>query len=378
MVTVALKVPYSYLDQEYLAHRDSIEIVINKIRDCVSRGWFTIGPYIQEFEEAFAKVAGYRYAVACNSGTDALVLAMRTAGVGPGHEVWTTPNTFMATVGAILETGARARLVDVGPDYLMDIDGVLRDCSAVIPNAVIPVALTGRPLPAVQSSKLSAKYPDKIIIDAAQAIGCNPTGTGHLGCYSLHPLKNVHCWGDGGVVCTNSPIYADDLRLLRNHGSPDRNTVLMPGYNSRLDTIQALAALESLSRMDWVTKRRNANARFYDETLSVITQIVLPPRDPSILEAFHTYVIQVDHRTALIEYLNNWGIETKIHYPIPLHLQPGFAQLGYKRGDFPVAESQAERILSLPIHEYLTEAQLTHVCDSIRQFYKDKEWISEG
>ena len=368
-MTVALKVPYSYLDLEYQAHKDTIDATIERIRDCVAKGWFTIGPYIQEFEEAFAKVAGYRFAIACNSGTDALVLALRTVGIGHGAEVWTTPNTFMATVGAILETGARPRLVDVGSDYLMDIDGVLRDRSSVIANAVIPVALTGRPLSSVQASKLSAKYPDRIIIDAAQAIGCNPTGTGHIGCYSLHPLKNVHCWGDGGVVCTNSPIYTDQLRLLRNHGSPDRNTVLRPGYNSRLDTIQALAALESLSRVDQVTKHRNIHARFYDDTLGEISEVVLPPRDPDILEAFHTYVIQVDRRTELINYLSAQGIETKIHYPIPLHLQPGFAHLGYPKGAFPIAEAQAERILSLPIHEYLTEDQLDHVVTSIKRFY---------
>jgi aminotransferase EvaB len=368
MTTAApTKIPYAYLPLEYSYWKDRIQSeVLGRIEREARLGQFTIGPAVQEFEEAFAAANGFRYAVGVNSGTDALELTLRAL---DAEAIVTAPNTFMATAGAALAAGCIVYFQDVMDNYLMDpsVDGWER-------VVMMPVELTGRPYAAME-------YRFPIVVDSAQAVGALG-GIGHGGglvgsakanCYSLHPLKNVHVWGDGGVICTQDQGLRDHVRLLRNHGAPDRDTVTMPGHNSRLDTIQAVVGLFSLSNLQWVTESRRTTARTYDVALKDVNGVVLPPRGPEPTgEVFHTYVIQVDHRDKLQQYLTDRGIETKVHYPVPLHLQPGFASLGYKKGDFPVAEAQADRILSLPIHEYLTDSQVQHVVESIQGFYWTK------
>lgn len=363
LTTTTCKIPYSYLALEYAHFRDRIQVeVLDRIAAEAERGHFTIGSAIVEFEEAFAHATGYGYAVGVNSGTDALFLSLKALHIGKGHPVLTVPNTFMATVGAIVAAGAYPVFCDVGPDYLMNTKSINRSRGI---DAIIPVELTGRSVSGLDW--FGPAIP--IILDSAQAVGAKRQRKGLLGCYSLHPLKNVHVWGDGGVVCTDDYGLYQDLKLLRNHGSPDRDTTLVPGHNSRLDTIQAIVGLFSLSNLEWVTTRRRANAAFYDKNLTGIEGITLPARGESDAEVFHTYVIQAEDRDGLRASMDLLGIECKIHYPIPLHLQPAYQYLGYEPGAFPVAESQARRILSLPIHEYLTMDQLEYVVSAIRGYY---------
>lgn len=343
-------------------------------------GDYTLGNWVTKFETSIGAAYNVRHCVGVNSGTDALVLAMRALGIRDGATVLTAPNTFPATVGAILALRARPFFVDVGADYQLDYDqAVHRRVSAAI-----PVHLTGL------ARYYQAIWP-LVINDAAQAIGAEWAGVSvtnfaHVSCFSLHPLKNVHGAGDGGFITTNDDALAKELRLLRNHGLLSRDYVGLAGYNSRLDSIQAIFAWHNLKLVDEINNKRRETARRYDEAFNSAFYVrdpdnpaarkyflvQLPPRPTQATQVFHTYVIQVDQRSDLIKFLGARGIEAKIHYPVPCHLQPGFSFLGYKRGDFPVCESQADRILSLPIHEYLTDDQIDWVIESVIAFYRDR------
>jgi dTDP-4-amino-4,6-dideoxygalactose transaminase len=227
--------------------------------------------------------------------------------------------------------------------------------------------------------QVASKYSLFVVEDAAQAVGAMLGGKrvgsfGEMGCFSLHPLKNLNVAGDGGVMTTNSPEVYSRLVLLRNHGLKNRDEIDCFGYNSRLDTIQAVVARYNLKSLDQVTEQRLQNARLYDQLLAGLEDhVVMPPRNPEAKQVFHTYVIQVDRREQLIEYLAGHQIETKIHYPIPIHLQAPCRAMGWKSGCLPVTEKQASRILTLPIHQFLTEAQIHHVAATMKEFYRRKK-----
>jgi dTDP-4-amino-4,6-dideoxygalactose transaminase len=238
------------------------------------------------------------------------------------------------------------------------------------------VDLTGRP--AVHGWRDAGLYDTWILRDACQSIGATYNGQSsaklsHIAAYSLHPLKNIHACGDGGMIVTDNDDWAEWMRLYRNHGLADRDHVTVAGINSRLDTLQAIAAWHLLEELECITARRNANARQYRQGLEALApEVLLPPLDPpgsSVRQAYHTFVVQVSERERLMAFLADRGIESKIHYPIPIHLQKGYEFLGYRRGSLPKAEAQADRILSLPVHEYLTESQIEYVVDSVRTFY---------
>ena len=336
----------------------------------MARGFYTLGPAVQEFEEAFAAYCGVRYAVGVNSGTDALFLLMKALGVGPGDGVITVPNTFVATVGAIIAAGATPVFIDIGDDYLMAQEGQIR------PKMPPGLQLPGYPkyrIPVHWGGNI-AYTPKLHIEDACQAIGASYKGrkAGSLGvgaAFSLHPLKNLNVMGDGGMVTTNDEGLAQAIRLLRNHGLQDRDTCVMPGYNSRLDTIQAIVGLEVLKELLWVTERRQANAKRYDEGLRGLKEVTIPYRDSDVEQVYHLYQVEVERRDELLAYLQAKGIEAKVHYAIPLHLQPGFKSLGYQEGDFPRAEAFARDHLTLPVHQYLSNEQLDYVVEAIRGFY---------
>lgn len=365
-----MKVEYAYLQQQFGQEDALVKDILRDITDELRRGYFTLGPWVQKFEEAVCQKYGVRHCVGVNSGTDALILSMKALGVGPGDTVLTAPNTFVATVGAICAVGARPMFVDVDDCYQMDLEQAVHrrvKCG-------IPVHLTGL------ARDLNA-WP-LTIHDAAQAIGASQrtahaimgrsvANFGLASCFSLHPLKNIHVWGDGGFITTNDDALDKDLRLLRNHGLYDRDTVVMPGLNSRLDSLQAIVGWHMLKRVDEINERRRINAARYDAGLREIPlAVVIPPRNSAYYQVFHTYVIQVERRTELQAFLAERGIETKVHYPVPVHMQPGFKHLGYHKGDFPVCEAQADRILSLPIHEYLTEQEIDYVIEAFHSFYR--------
>ena len=340
-----------------------------------SRCRFVLGPQVAEFESRFARLCGAAHAVGLNSGTDALFLALRALGVGAGDEVITAPNSFVATAGAIVMAGATPVFVDVNAEYLMDPAG-LEDAITPRTRAIIPVHLTGNPADMDAVGAVASRHRLAVIEDAAQAVGASigsrrVGSIGEAGAFSLFPLKNLGVAGDGGMLTTNSAAIADRVRLLRHHGLRKRDEVEVFGYNSRLDTLQAIVGDAMLDGVEQVAETRIRHAQLYDRALAPLApHVIVPPRRASVRQVFHTYVVQVEARDRLMPFLESRGVETKIHYPIPIHLQKAAESLGYKRGSFPVCEAQTERILSLPVHEYLTDDDLEYVVAQLREFYR--------
>ena len=365
-----MRVNYSYLDQQFA----DVEPYLLEIRDLVRSGDFTLGAAVTRFEERFAQLCGLPYAIGVGSGTDALVLSLKSLGIGPGDEVITTPNTFIATVGAIAWTGARPVFVDNNQQYTIDVEQVEK---AITPKtkAIMPVHLAGMPadMPAIMA--IAARHRLAVVEDAAQAILASIDGQhvgqwGDTACFSLHPLKNLNVWGDGGVIVTRSPALNERLRLLRNHGLANRDEVAMFGHNSRLDSLQAVVANRLIDDVHWITDRRIANAQRLDQGLADLGEyVVIPPRPANYKQVFHTYVVRAADRDRLLEHLLAAGIEAKVHYPIPLHLQEAARYLAYKPGDFPVCEEHCRTIITLPVHQHLTTDEIDFMIDQIRTYY---------
>jgi dTDP-4-amino-4,6-dideoxygalactose transaminase len=309
--------------------------------------------------------------VALNSGTDALILSLRSLAIGPGDEVITPPNSFVASTAAIVHVGAKPVFVDVLSDQNIDSE---RIAAAITPRtkAIMPVHLTGRIADMDPILELAQSHRVAVIEDAAQAIGSRyrgkPAGSfGAVGCFSTHPLKNLNAVGDGGFITTNNDDIAAFVRRQRNHGLVDRNTVDEFGLVSRMDALQAAVLEFRLGRLDEIIRQRRSKAARYRELLDRGDIFVAPDRNIDF-NSYHTFVIQVDRRDALQRHLADKGIGTAIHYPIPIHLQPASAALGHRRGDFPSAESQAARILTLPINPSLTDRDIEIVAEETKRF----------
>ena len=361
-----MTVPYSHL--AYPQRQTETEAILTDIRKVVEAGDFTLGRAVGELEEAWAAYCGTQHAVAVANGTDALALSLMAYGIGRGDTVMTTPYTFVATVGAILQAGARPAFADIGADGLINLPSDRQYLDSSV-TGLMPVCWAGAPwiVP-----PLFHRRPDTlraIVLDACQAIGATPSPGAIVGAtaYSLHPLKNLHVWGDGGMITTDLDWLADRLRLLRNHGLSDRDTWAQAGYNSRLDTIQAVVALHGLRTLDGVLAQRRANAARYDRNLAGCSGVTIPRRHPG--HTYHLYQVLVRDRTGLLVHLAAAGIEAKVHYPVPLHLQPALAYLGYKRGHFPHAEHWADTAITLPVHQYLSDSDIDYVSDQVRSFY---------
>lgn len=370
-VSKIMKVKFSYL-QEQFAHPEPI---FKKIKELLKTGDFTLGKPMQEFESQFAKVCQTEYAVGVNSGTDALFLSLKALGVGSGDEVITMPNTFIATVGAIAASGAKPVFVDCNDEYIINTNLIER---AITPKtkALMPVHYAGHPAEMKRIMEIARKYHLHVVEDACQAISSTIDGKvtgsfGDTGGFSLHPLKNINVWADGGIITTNSKEICEKLILLRNHGMQNRDEYEIFGYNSRLDSIQAVVGNHLIKDLEKITNKRIENARMYDENLSELKNFVkIPPRRQNVKYVYHLYIIQVRRRDELLAYLNENGIEAKVHYPIPLHLQNCSKHLGYKVGDFPVAEEQAKNIITLPVHQHLSKKHIEYVIDKIKEFYR--------
>lgn len=365
-----MQVRYSYLDQQFA----EVEPYLDDIRDLVKSGDFTLGAPVAEFEQRFAELCGIPYAIGVSSGTDALILSLKILGIGPGDEVITTPNTFIATVGAIAMTGARPVFVDNNQEYTIDADLIE---AAITPatKAILPVHLTGMPADMPAIMEIAKRHNLLVVEDAAQSIlaaidGKHVGSWGETACFSLHPLKNLNVWGDGGVIITRSKDLYDKLRLFRNHGLSSRDEVEMFGHNCRLDSLQAVVANRLVDQARSITDSRIANARRFDEGFSDLGEyIVIPPRRLEVEQVFHTYVLRASDRDNLLAHLIDNGIEAKVHYPTPLHLQKAAASLGYKSGDFPVCEEDCRTIITLPVHQHLTSNEVNYVIEKVRKFY---------
>lgn len=367
--TGELPINHNYLRRQF----EDAEPIFQRIRQLVVEGDFTLGQAVADFENRFAAVVGAEYAIGVGSGTDALFLSLKALGVGPGDEVITTPYTFYATIGAIVTAGARPVFVDIGEDYNLDASRVE---AAVTPRtkAILPVHWSGLPCEMDALQAIAERHHLKVVEDACHAIQATYKGRGagtlgDAGCFSMHPLKNLNVWGDGGVITSNDGDLARSLRLLRNHGLRNRDECEVFAYNSRLDTLQAIVAHHLLDRIDTITEARIRHALSFDEALRSIPQIQVPPRAPDKKQVFHIYVIRAERRDELQAHLVSCGIDAKVHYPIPMHLQPAAKPFGYGPGDFPVCESTCASVLSLPVHEFITEEEQRFVVEAIRRFY---------
>jgi len=365
-----MKVRYSYLKDQF-RNPDGI---FDNLRDLVKTGDYTLGSAVEEFEERFAELIGVPYAVGVNSGTDALFLSLKALGIGPGDEVITVPNTFIATVGAIVATGAKPVFVDVMDDFTID-PALIEAAFTRKTRAILPVHYAGHPADMTEIMGSAEQFGLQVVEDACQAISASIedrcVGTfGIAGGFSLHPLKNLNVWGDGGIIVTGSKELKNKLNLLRNHGLKNRDEVEICGFNSRLDTLQAVVGNYLINDMESVTETRIKWALRIDRGIAGLGEYLkVPRRKPDRRYVYHLYMLMAQDRDRLLAFLNNKGIEAKIHYPIPLHLQKAFQFLGYQKGDFPVTESQTASIITLPVHQHLNEGQVDFMIESLHEFY---------
>jgi len=368
-----MRVPFSYLDRQFA----DVDAYLNDIKELVKSGDFTLGKPLTEFEERFAKLCRIPHAVSVASGTDALILSMKVLSIGTGDEVITTPTTFIATVGAIVMAGARPVFVDSEDGFVIDAAKIE---ASITPRTrvILPVHYTGNVADMPVIMNIARRHKLIVIEDACQAIGAEldgkPVGSwGETTCFSLHPLKNLNVWGDGGVIVTGSVKLAEKLRLYRNHGLINRDDVSIFGTNSRLDTLQAVIGNRLIKQVEFITSRRIANAKRYDEAFTDLGEYIhIPTRRPGVKHVYHLYIVRVKKRDELLAYLNKNGVEAKVHYPIPVHLQKAAQYLGYKKGDFPVSEEDSRTIITLPSHQHLTDDEIDYTIEKVRSFYLKK------
>lgn len=359
------------------AHRAIKVQLMDAISGVMDHGHFILGPEVEAFEHEFALSCGTRYAVGVNSGTDALVLALRALDIGVGDEVITAPNSFVASAASIALVGAKPVFVDVGDDLNIDPE-LIESAVTGRTRAIIPVHLTGRPAQMNKIMEIAARRGLHVIEDAAQAVLAEYRGSrvgsfGTVACFSFHPLKTLSACGDGGALTTNDERLASRLKELRNIGLKSRADCVEWAGNSRLDTLQAaILSVKMKFVTDWTAGRRR-NAVLYRQALEGVDPENLQiPHDRSHEYAvYHTYVIQASRRDDLATFLANRGIGTAVHYPVPIHLQTAARSLGCREGSFPVAEKQAGRILSLPVYPELSEDQVNYVAQSVKDFYAE-------
>ena len=341
-----MKVRYSYLPQQF---EDAEDLWIN-LKEFVKTGDFTLGEPLRDFERKFAQLIGTKHAIGVNSGTDAIKLALRVKGVSLGDEVITTANTFVATVGAIAELGAIPVFIDCDDTFCMDTD-LLEAAITEKTKAILPVHFTGYMTDMRKLLPVAKKHNIPVIEDACQSIlgsieGKNAGTWGNAGAFSLHPLKNLNIWSDGGLIVTDETDLADELYLLRNHGLVDRDTVSILGYNSRLDTFQAVVGNWLIPQTHKIANKRIENASYLDKHLSTIKGITIPLRPEGYKIVYHLYIVFAEGRDGLLEHCIQEGIEAKIHYPVPIYRQKALSFLGYKEGDFPVSDAHTKKIIT--------------------------------
>jgi dTDP-4-amino-4,6-dideoxygalactose transaminase len=363
-------IPYVNLKHQYgLERRKLIKIIDNTL----SKGIYINGDEVDLFEKNIAKLCNVKYCVALNSGTDALVLALHALGVRRGDEVITTPNSFIASTAVIAHLGAKPVFVDVKDDQNIDPEQIENKITKKT-KVIMPVHLTGRMCAMDKVMKIAKKYNLKVVEDAAQSIGSMFKGKksgsyGDIGCFSAHPLKNLNALGDSGYLTTNSKAISNYIKDLRNHGMTNRNVVKNFGYVSRMDNIQAAILNFRLKNLKSVILKRRNNAELYFKYLDRCN-VFFAEEDKKEFNTYHTFVIQVDSRDKLKNHLLTKGIQTAIHYPIPIHLQPAAKRFNYKLGDFKNTEMQSKKILTLPINQFLKKDDIIFISKTINNFFR--------
>lgn len=363
------RIPLVDLKQQYLAIKGEVQEAINRVIDSAQ---FIQGMEVEELENEFAEYCGARYGVAVSSGTDALQLSILALGLGPGDEVLTVPNTFIATAAAISHSGASVRFVDIDPETYNIDPRLIENEIGPHTKAILPVHLYGHPADMGQIMDIARRYNLRVIEDAAQAHGARYRGRrvgtfGDMSCFSFYPGKNLGAYGDGGMVVTDDGGLAEKVRLLRDHGRQGKYNHVLEGFNSRMDAIQAAILRVKLKYLDDWNALRRERAACYEKLLEG-TELRLPTVRGDVEHVFHLYVVRAPERHEMQEQLNRLAIDTGVHYPIPLHLQEAYWKLGYQRGDFPRAEAAAQEILSLPMFPELADRDLERVVEGITLF----------
>jgi len=365
-------IPFVDLKREYQEIKDEINEAIQRV---LESGWFILGEELRQFEREFASYIGVKHAIGVNSGSDALYLAVKALNIGSGDEVITVSHTFISTVDAITRNGAKPIFVDIDPEtYTIDVNQIEKAITKKT-KAIIPVHLYGHPADMDPIMEIAEKYGLYVIEDASQAHGAEYKGRkvgsiGHVACFSFYPTKNLGAYGDAGIIVTNDEELAEKFRMLRNYGSPKKYYHDFIGVNSRLDEIQAVILRVKLRHLDEWNERRRKIAKLYNELLEDSDVIIpIPVEREYAKHVYHLYVIRYKNRDKLQQYLLENGIKTQIHYPVPVHLQKAYLNLGIKT-KLPVTERISREILSLPMYPWLDRAHLTKICSLISRITK--------
>lgn len=363
-----MKIPYINLG---IQHQEIKGEILNEIEKLLDSGQFILGSAVEQFEKEFGDYHNAKYALGVANGTDALILAMKALNIGEGDEVITAPNSFLASASSIALVGATPVFADVKADFTIDPEEVRKKITPRT-KGIIVVHLTGRPADMDVINAIAKEHGIAVIEDAAQAVGAEYKGRrvgtiGDVGTFSLHPLKNLSACGDGGMVLTNNEELYNYMKVARNHGLKNRDECVEWNLNSRLDALQAAILSVKMKKIDEWTDRRREIANMYRARIS--QYVVTPSESDNEKAVYHTFIIQTPKRDELMKFLKEKGVDTKIHYPIPIHLQEAAKSLGYKEGDFPVTEQQTREILSLPVYPELTNEQIGYICDTIEEFF---------
>ncbi len=364
-------VPFFDLKRQYHSIKDELDAAVQQVMDSCR---FVLDEKVKSFEKEFASFCGTEYAVGVGNGTDALRLALLACGIGKGDEVITVPNTFIATTEAISQTGAKIVFVDIDPQmYNINVSQIEEKINERI-RAILPVHLFGQPADMDPMMEIARKYNLRVIEDACQAHGAEYKGKkigsiGNAGSFSFYPSKNLGAFGDGGMVATNDNKIVQRTKMFRDHGQIKKYEHSVEGYNSRLDEIQAAILRVKLKRLDEWNKLRRKNVSIYNDLFGDVKEVVTPLEAEYAKHVYYLYVIRTHRRNELQEYLKSKGVGTGLHYPVPLHLQKAYEYLGYKEGDFPVAEECTKQILSLPMFPELTREEIEKVVSEIKTFF---------
>ena len=366
-----MAVRYSYLPQQFKDCPD----LWDDLKKFVATGDFTLGQPLDQFEKNFANLLDTNYAVGVGSGTDAIKISLRALGIKPGDEEITAANTFVATVGAIAEIGAIPVFVDVNKMFCMDTTKIEAAITKKT-RAIVPVHFTGYMTKMDQVMEIAKAYNLKVVEDACQSILATyldkKAGSwGDAGAFSLHPLKNINVWSDGGIVVTNNKELYDNLKLLRNHGLSDRDHVEILGFNSRLDTFQAVVGNWLLPQAFDISEKRISNAKYLDSKLRDIPEIEIPERPDNIRVVYHLYSVFAVDRDALLKFCISKNISAKVHYPIPIYKQKALQEISGNL-EFPITDKLASSSISFPCDQHLEKSQLDEIVDVVAKFYGNK------
>lgn len=366
-----MKVRFVDLIRQNKVLKTKIMDVFETILDKAS---FIMGREVEEFERSFAKYCNKKYAVAVNSGTDALLIALMAYGIGEGDKVITVPNSYFATSMVISNVGAKPVFVDIDPEsYTIDCEKLEKAISKKT-KAIIPVHLYGQPADMDPILDIAKKHKLTVIEDVCQAHGALYKGRvvpyGETGAFSFYPSKNLGCFGDAGALVTDNREVAIKALYLRNDGSREKYKHEMFGIKSRMDSLQAATLSFKLPYLDAWNKKRREHAKLYTKLLKHLPGIITPQEKAYAYHVYHIYAIETSKRNGLTTFLKQKGIVTNIHYPIPIHLQIPYRKEGYKEGDFPVTQEKAKKLLSLPMFPELEEGEIEYVCACIREFFQ--------